>query len=98
MIGVAFDGMGYGSDPAFVTSGVDWFAEREDPLLSASVPTESQRNGQPARCLHVHSTRRTQAQLMSQPLVEIADIVLHNFAGLPKTHEAMDLSYDFLYG
>src|ERR1019366_1888260 len=33
------------------------------------------RDRQPARCPHVFFTRRTQAQLMSRPLVEMADIV-----------------------
>ena len=39
------------------------------------VPTASERNRQPARCTHVPSTRRTQAQLMSRPPLEMADIV-----------------------
>ncbi len=43
--------------------------------LPASVPTASQRDRQPARCPHVLSTRRTQAQFMSRPALEMADIV-----------------------
>jgi len=41
----------------------------------ADVPTASQRDRQPARCAHLLFTRRTQAPLMSRPLLEMADIV-----------------------
>ena len=43
--------------------------------LLASVPAASQRNRQPARCPHVFFPRRTQAQFMSRPPLEMADIV-----------------------
>src|SRR5664280_1296685 len=48
---------------------------RSNYRLSASLPTASQRNRQPARCTHLLCTRRTQAQFMSRPPLEMADIV-----------------------
>ena len=48
---------------------------RSNDRLPASVPTASQRDRQPARCTHVLFAGRTQAQFMSRPLLEMADIV-----------------------
>src|ERR1035437_5435067 len=48
---------------------------RSNYRLSASLPATSQRNPQPARCPHLRCTRRTQAQFMSRPPLEVADIV-----------------------
>jgi len=48
---------------------------RSNDHLSASFPTAPERDRQPARCAHVFFTGRTEAELNSRPLLEMADIV-----------------------